>query len=182
MKSLFFLTSFNILIFSCCTSESELTEKQRIDKLSSIKSDDEFMNVFLTYLKNNNTIGSIVKYETELLKRKELEGTDLDSYKKYFEYLIKSSESNDASERCVNKDIQKKFTHPFFLNSDEYKEYDKKVKNGLIGSQDYKYITILASAGSPTVESIKFWIYKSKLTSERRYFYLMVTMPTKTCD
>jgi hypothetical protein len=137
------------------------------------------MNLFLDYLTKYKLEKTMIAYETELLKSNSLKGTDVESYEKYFRSLL----SYELATSCVGKKIQKKFTKPFFSNTEEFIKYQKNINEKKITpGKEYYLFTSISAGAIPSLQGMEFILHDNYLSLEKRYFYLMLTMPTNICD
>lgn len=164
---------------SCNGQKSGFSQKERVDILTKVKTNDEFMNCFLKCIKENNLYEPLIQYEDELVAKKELDGYDEKSLNNFFEKLI----IDDNKNRCVSKEIFLKLT-PFFSKFD-YSEYEKSLRNGNTRrTKEYDLIEYLKNTGSPFPEwgAFEYALKDNELTTDKKYFYLLMAMPYKQCD
>jgi hypothetical protein len=177
MKFFLFLVFLTLFLTNCKSKKS--VENKRLQQLTTIKSSDEFMTIFLKFIKDNQLENALLQYEDELIANKQLSGTDEAAYQKYFTLLIQS----ENKDRCISKATKEKLFKLFFSNSPDYKAYKKKLDNDEVtGTKEYNITDYLSDNGSVQFsEALDYALMDNTLTLEKRYFYLMLTAPTKVC-
>ncbi len=178
MKYILVIVFLYTQLISCSTKKSP--ENNRIDQLSNAKSEDEFMSLFLKFIKDNKLEAALVQYEQELIESKKLEGPDDDAYQKYFNSIIQS----EKDDRCITKSSKENLFKSFFSNSADYKAFQKKFDADDISkaSKEFNFLQYISDEGGLQFkEALEYALLDNSLTLEKKYFYLMQVAPSKIC-
>jgi hypothetical protein len=166
------------LFMSCSPKKS--TENNRIEQLSSAKSTDEFMSLFLKFIKDNKLEAHLIQYENELIESKKLEGPDDAAYQKYFNSIIQS----EKDDRCISKASKENLFKLFFSASADFKAFQKKfdADDNSKASKEFNFLQYISDEGGLQFkEALEYALLDNPLTLEKKYFYLIQTAPFKTC-
>lgn len=178
MKYILVLTLFYTLQIGCTSKKSP--ENNRVDQLSKAKTTDEFMSLFLKFIKDNKLENPLIQYEQELIDSKQLEGPDDAAYQKYFNAIIQS----EKEERCISKASKENLFKIFFSNTPDYKAFQKRFDedDNSKASKEFNFLQYIADEGGVQFkEALEYALLDNSLTLEKKYFYLMQTAPSKMC-
>ncbi len=176
-----FVISILILNIVCCNNNSSksnsISNNERIKFLNNASSKDSIVQYFLQYINQNNLATTLVNYEDHLINEKILESTSITSFEKFITTTI----ANNNNGLCILKaDLKKfqntntKFNYPIIDN--KYEEISNKSKEYIL----YNYL--MSNGGLNIYEALKYAVENNVITFEKKYFYLFLLMPNKSCD
>ncbi len=177
MKAASYLVLFSFGVFVSCKSQPKREDKAaRINQLTTTVASDEFMGLFLQFVQDNKLAADLVNYEDELVQQQYLDGHDLKSFDKYFERII----TEEEDKRCISKALAKKIA-PLVAKFD-YPDYKRKMEDADGGgTKEFNFLNYLKYEGNMWREALEEALKDNKLSTDKKYFYLFVTMPSKTC-
>ena len=165
------------VILSSCKNEKTQTRTERIQNFNKMVPKDEFMVMFINFIKENKLTDVYFDLQDNLIKKKYLEGLDNESSNTYFKTLLLEREN-----WCIDKNILEKINGSVFskFNIDEYKNAIEN--NDKTGSAEYK-IWMAIVYGTPSPENIiTVATETNNMTEDVRCFYFIVTCPLNACN
>lgn len=170
---LFLLLFVPVALFAQAKPSDEAT---RLRQLLTTAPSDSFMTVFLRFISKNGLAEKLVAMETDLYKRKFLKGYDLISFRQYLLTTVRQPKDP----RCVDKALLDGVLASYALF--DYGNYRDRIGSlGQKGTKEYIYLEYLKEEGVQWREALRYALEGNTLRTDKKYFYLWVTLPNKTC-
>lgn len=174
-SSLLFLSL--LISATVCGQAKPVDEATRLRQLLSASPSDSFMAVFLRYVSKNGLAEKLVALETDLYKRKFLKGYDLLSVRQYL--LTMARQKTDP--RCVRKGLLDGLLSTYAAF--QYDDYRQRVAgSGQKGTKEFVYLEYLKEEGVQWREALRYALEGNTLQTDKKYFYLWITLPNKSCQ